>query len=51
MIAGDLIAGRYKVEDELGRGGMGVVLRAHDTRLDRAVALKMLHSDIRCERA
>jgi serine/threonine-protein kinase len=49
MIAGDLIASRYKVEDELGRGGTGVVLRAHDTRLDRAVALKMLRSDVRCD--
>jgi serine/threonine protein kinase len=39
---GDLICGRYRVEDEVGRGGMGVVLRARDTQLNRKVALKML---------
>jgi serine/threonine-protein kinase len=40
---GELIAGRYELDELVGTGGMSSVYRAHDRQLERNVALKVLH--------
>ena len=41
----EAVAGRYSLEREIGRGGMGVVYLARDVTLDRPVAIKLLPPD------
>jgi len=43
---GATFARRYRVEREIGRGGMATVYLAHDAQLNRAVALKLLSPDV-----
>jgi eukaryotic-like serine/threonine-protein kinase len=42
-VIGEVIAGRYELEELVGVGGMSNVYRAHDRLLERMVALKLLH--------
>jgi serine/threonine-protein kinase len=40
------IGAQYRIDDEIGRGGMSIVYRAQDVRLNRAVAVKVLPPDL-----
>ncbi|RSM53723.1 hypothetical protein DMB66_38640 [Actinoplanes sp. ATCC 53533] len=42
-MSGNVVGGRYRLQQQLGRGGTASVWRARDTRLDRNAAVKLLH--------
>ena len=42
-MVGETVAGRYELEEVVGHGGMSSVYKAHDSLLERYVALKVLH--------
>ena len=51
LSTGTTFAGRYKIIEELGRGGMGRVYRALDKELDEEVALKLIRPEIAADQA
>ena len=45
-MVGRLLDGRYRIGERIARGGMATVYTATDTRLDRVVALKIMHDGL-----
>ncbi len=46
QLVGTLLADRYEIISLLGQGGMGAVYKAHDTELERLVAIKLIRPDL-----
>src|ERR1700684_2215434 len=45
-VIGSLLGGRYRLDAQIGRGGMSAVYRAFDIVLERPVAIKVMHREI-----
>ena len=50
LTTGSTFAGRYQIIEELGKGGMGKVYKAHDTDLKEKVAIKLLKPEIAADK-
>ncbi|WP_431776038.1 Stk1 family PASTA domain-containing Ser/Thr kinase [Streptomyces cucumeris] len=50
-LVGQVLDGRYRVEARIAVGGMATVYRAVDTRLDRVIALKVMHQSLATDAA
>ncbi|MSP24912.1 MAG: serine/threonine protein kinase [Myxococcales bacterium] len=48
-LLGKVVAGRYRLEAQIGEGGMGLVYRARHVLIDRIVAIKLIRPDLRAE--
>jgi hypothetical protein len=46
LVSGDVLEGRYQIEERIGEGGVGVVYRALQLKLHRRVAVKLLQRDM-----
>jgi len=46
LTRGTLFAGRYEIIETLGRGGMGKVYRAEDTKIKQEIAIKLIRPEI-----
>lgn len=46
LTSGITFAGRYRIIEELGRGGMGKVYKVHDTKIDEKIALKLIKPEL-----
>ena len=45
-LLGTALGGRYRLDAQIGKGGMSTVYRAFDTVLERPVAIKLMHREI-----
>src|ERR1700726_4539537 len=50
-VLGTLLGGRYRLDAQIGRGGMSTVYRAFDTVVERPVAIKLMHREIAADSA
>ena len=50
LTTGSTFAGRYQIIEELGKGGMGSVYKAHDTEINEKVAIKLIKPEVAADK-